>query len=145
MRRVLSNRIRWSLLATALNFGASLAAASGAQAIVVDMSQVGNLSATVPYNAADQNYGVALAPVGDSNAGGQAPGNSGGLLHTVGIPTVASAAACADPSLSSDLTFLPPPSSPLCWPGGSVIHNNEFFDLSGDSMRRSWAATRHYL
>jgi PKD domain len=145
MRRVLSNRIRWSLLATALTFGVSLAAASGAQAIVVDMSQVGNLSATVPYNAADQNYGVALAPVGDASSGGQAPGNSGGVLHSVGIPVVASAAACADPGLSSDLTFLPAPSSPLCWHGGSVIHNNEVFDLSWDPMRRSWATTRHYV
>src|ERR1700723_3076876 len=95
----------------ALTVVVSLVAASGAQAVVVDMDAVGQT--TIPFNSADQSgyYGVALA--------------SGTDLATAGIPTVTSSASCSDPWLTSDLGGPDLPSDGLCWHnGGAVMHSN---------------------
>src|SRR5690242_17610083 len=100
---------RYSLstcIATALTLIVSLIAASGAQAVVVDLNPAANGHPTVTYPT-DQNsyYGVALVP-----------GTRGNLANT-GIPTVTSSMACSDPALTSDFSL---PSSGLCSHGGGV-------------------------
>lgn len=148
-RSLIINRARLTVLATALVFVASLVAgASGAQAIVVDMSAAGSgAPASVPYNAADQNYGVSLVPYQPQSgplAGGIYPGVNSGQLAAAGVPYVTSSAPCLDPALPSDLILT---AGGLCSHGGPVLHNNETFALTWDSAspRRYWATTRNYL
>src|ERR1700759_2258826 len=112
---------RYSLttcIATALTTVVSLVAASGAQAVVVDLNPAANGQATVTYPA-DQGsyYGVTLVP-----------GTRAHLANT-GIPTVTSSMTCSDPALTSDFTL---PSGGLCSPGGPLTHANETFALVWD-------------
>jgi hypothetical protein len=119
------------LVLAALTVAVSLVAASGAQAVVVDMNAIGQPS--VPYNASDQSgyYGVALA------SGSQLPAT---------IPVVTSdPSSCSDPWLSTDLGGPALPTDALCFHGGVVMHSNETFDLAWDPFRRDWATTRDYL
>jgi hypothetical protein len=102
-------------LLIALTLMASLAAASSAQAVVV--------------NDGGNDYGVALVP-GSSLPGGYSPITSG--------------PGCADPGLPLDLTYQPSPAR-LCWHGGSVMHQNETFALTWDPHRRYWVTTRDYV
>lgn len=142
MRRLLSNRIRWSLLATALTFGVSLAAYAGsARAVVVDMNALGQTS--VPYSSSSQAgyYGIAPVPQQDANGNYISDGWMGPLTSAQ-VPTVTQTGSCDDPSLSPDLVFQ---SNALCWHGGSVLHSNETFALTWDPLRRYWATTRNYV
>ena len=112
---------RYSLttcLATALTTVVSLVAASGAQAVVVDLNPAANGQTTVTYPADQSSYaGVTLVP-----------GTRGNLANT-GIPTVTSSMTCSDPALTSDFTL---PSEGLCSHGGPVAHANETFALVWD-------------
>ncbi|HEY8763815.1 MAG TPA: PKD domain-containing protein [Solirubrobacteraceae bacterium] len=107
-----------------------IALVGSAQAVVVDPSQSGQ--ASVAYNPANQNgyAGVALVPGSRSD------------LATAGIPTVTSSAPCTDPALSADLVL---PDTGLCSHGGAVMHNNEVFAFTWDSVRRYWQSTRDYV
>ncbi len=111
----------------ALTFIAALAVATGpAQAVVVDMSSVGN--ATSPYNTVVQSgyAGVSLM------MGSPSP-------SSVGIPTVSSVAPCVDPALSSDFTLT---NAGLCAHGGPVMQSNEQFALVWDPGTHSdWTAS----
>ncbi len=112
---------RYSLttcIATALTTVVSLVAASGAQAVVVDLNPAANGQTTVTYPADQSSYaGVTLVP-----------GTRGNLANT-GIPTVTSSMTCSDPALTSDFTL---PSEGLCSHGGPVAHANETFALVWD-------------
>ena len=112
---------RYSLttcIATALTTVVSLVAASGAQAVVVDLNPAANGQTTVTYPADQSSYaGVTLVP-----------GTRGNLANT-GIPTVTSSMTCSDPALTSDFTL---PSEGLCAHGGPVAHANETFALVWD-------------
>jgi len=141
------NRARFAVLATALTFGVSLVAGvSGAQAIVVDMSAAGpGAPQNVPYNAADQNYGVSLVPYQPTTgplAGGIFPGVTGGQLASAGVPYVVSGGPCLDPALPSDLILT---NVGLCAHGGPVLHSNETVAMTWDPLRRYWATTRNYV
>jgi hypothetical protein len=122
--------MRRTLLALLLAVAASLAAASGAQAVVIDMNALG--SPSVSYNAGSQAgyFGVAMVP------------GTRGTLATANVPVVTSSAPCFDPALSSDLTL---PDSGLCAHGGSVVHGNETFALTWDPLRRYWQTSRNYV
>jgi len=141
---------RYSLLAVALTFAVSLVVAtSGAQAVVVDMSAIGQPTTT--YNQYDLGsyVGVALVPT------------TADTLLAARIPTVTEpqGTPCLDPALSPDLggPFLPidksttPWQSPLCWHGSSsvpvgvVMHSNETFALTWDPLRRYFASTKNYV
>jgi hypothetical protein len=144
MRRPLfTSRARWTAVATALTFGVSLAAGVGrAQAIVVDMTAAGpGAPVSVPYNAADQNYGVSLVP-NQPGGGGIFPGVTSGQLGAANVPYVTSSAPCLDPALASDLIL---GNGGLCSHGGPVLHNNETFAVTWDPARRYWASTRNYV
>ena len=112
---------RYSLttcIATALTTVVSLVAASGAQAVVVDLNPAANGQPTVTYPADQSSYaGVTLVP-----------GTRSDLANT-GIPTVTSSMTCSDPALTSDFTL---PSDGLCSHGGPVAHANETFALVWD-------------
>jgi PKD repeat protein len=103
-------------LAFALTFVVSLAAASGAQAVVV--------------NDQGTTAGVALVP-GDSPPSG--------------VSAVTSNGSCNDPWLSSDLGGPLLPSNGLCYHGGAVMHKNETFALTWDARRAYWSGTRGYV
>lgn len=109
--------MRRHLLALLLVVGASLVAASGAQAIVV--------------NDAGSNFGVALVP-GTTSSG----------LTSAGISPVTSGGPCTDPSLSADLSL---PSYGLCYDGGPVLSANETFAFTWDPARRYWQTTRNFV
>jgi hypothetical protein len=117
----------------------SLVGAGSGQALVVDMSALGQT--TVPYSASDQaGYdGVALVPgtCSDLTVGGTCTG-----LAAKGIPTVASSGACADPALTPDLIL---PGTGICSHGGNVLASNETFALTWDAHRAYWAGTRGYV
>src|SRR5438270_4375224 len=93
-------------LAVALTSVISLVVSTGgAQAVVVDMSSVGQ--ASVAYNSSNRGGYVGVELV---------PGTRGNLASaTPSIPTVTSSAPCLDPALPSDL-FLP--NNGLCSHGG---------------------------
>jgi hypothetical protein len=117
---------RYSLI-VALTFVISLiVATSGAQAVVIDMSQAGSPLPSVPYNPIDQSnyYGVALVP-----------GTSGNLNNQgVKIPTVESSGPCVDPALTSDFVpeFTRRSRDGLCSHGGRVMHGYETFAFVWD-------------
>ena len=139
-RLTTTNRMRWAVLATALTFGASLAATSGAKAVVVDMNAVGQSS--VQYNGTNQAgyYGVSLVPpTANSN---YIPDGWASELSSAQVPTVTQSGSCDDPALAPDLVFH---SNALCWHGGSVAHSNESFAFTWDPLRRYWATTRNYV
>jgi hypothetical protein len=118
-------------VALALILGVSLSlGASGARAVVVDMSAIGQTS--VQFNPGDRSSytGVALMP------------GTGSGLASRKIPRVTTAAPCLDPALAPDLVL---PDDGLCAHGGGVMHSNETFDLSWDPVRRDWATTRDYV
>jgi len=118
-------------VALALTLGVSLSVgASGARAVVVDMSAIGKTS--VQFNSGDRSSytGVALVP------------GTGSGLASRKIPTVTTAAPCLDPALAPDLVL---PDNGLCAHGGGVMHSNETFDLAWDPVRRDWATTRNYV
>lgn len=121
---------RWAAPAAALACCVSLATASAAQAVVVDMNASGQ--SAVPYNSADQSgyYGVAMVP------------GPGGDLSSAGIPVVNDNATCITPRLSPALT---PVAQGLCSHGGGVLHANEAFALTWDAYHRDWATTRAYV
>jgi PKD domain len=102
---------------TALTVFASLVAAGGAQAVVVNDQGV--------------EAGVALVP------------GTSGSLAAAGVSPVTSSVSTCDPWLSSDLTLLP--SIGLCYHGGAVMHHNETFALTWDPNRWDPAGTRDYL
>lgn len=139
-----------TIVALALTFAASLVAAGGAQAIVVDMnpSAVGQTSVTYP---ADQSsyYGVALLqPSNNFNFNAltdnpYAPWLKG--LAGAGVPYVTTGGACTDPALTADLGGPALPNGALCSHGGSVIHSNETFAITWDPDRRYWQTTRNYV
>src|SRR5437588_8060858 len=108
-----------------------LAAATGAQAVVVDTSAVGQSSVAFNPGSTAGYVGVDLMP--------------GSSLGGTNIPNVTSSGSCDDPALTSDL-FLPPTSG-LCWHHGPAIHRNETFALTwdGSGTRRYWSATQGYL
>ena len=112
---------RYSLttcIATALTTVVSLVAASGAQAVVVDLNPAANGQPTVTYPVDQSSYaGVTLVP-----------GTRSDLANT-GIPTVTSSMTCSDPALTSDFTL---PSDGLCSHGGPIAHANETFALVWD-------------
>jgi hypothetical protein len=119
------------VVALAASSAVALAAAGGAQAVVVDMNASGT---SVPFNSQSQaGYaGVALDPTGSND------------LAKAGIPVVTSSGPCQDPALTSDLgTSLP--ANALCWHGGSVMDANETFALTWDPDRRYWETTRDYM
>lgn len=106
------------LVALALATSSLLAIGAGAaQAVVVDMSQPGQ--ASVAYNPADHNVGVALVP-GSRDAG---------ALVSAGLPAVTTSAPCIDPALAPELSL---PATGLCSHGGPVMHANETFALVWD-------------
>jgi PKD domain len=147
---------RWILtrggLTIALAFVASLVATSGAQAVVVDMSAVGQTS--VAYNSADTGdyTGVAMVPAACPDLWYN---NTCAALASHNIPTVTSSAPCTDPSLAPDLaTFGGPnqlPNDALCYHGGSVQANSETFALTWDTPwpdgteHNYWEDTRDYV
>ena len=109
--------MRRHLLALLLTLAASLVAASGAQAAVI--------------NDGGSQYGVALVP-----------GTTGSTLSSAGVSPVTSAGPCVDPSLTSDLSL---PSTGLCYHGGAVLSANETFALTWDPVRRYWQTTRNFV
>ncbi len=104
-----------------------------AQAVVVDMSAVGQTSARVQPGNPDAYTGVALVPGTRSD------------LQTANIPLVVTSAPCLDPALALDLGGPLLPVAGLCSHGGPVMHGNEKFDLTWDPGRRDWATTRNYV
>jgi len=118
-------------------------AASGAQAVVLDMHAIGqsyvqtdtNGAPYVPYPTDQANYmGVALAP------------DTRGSLVNQNIPYVASSRPCTDPALPADLMRPNMPESGLCFhSGGKVMHGNETFALVWDPLRQSFATTKEYV
>ncbi|HET6869517.1 MAG TPA: PKD domain-containing protein [Solirubrobacteraceae bacterium] len=105
------------LLAIAATFVASLGVATTAQAVVV--------------NDGGSDYGVALVP------GTTLPGP---------VTPVSTPNTCDDPSLAPDLKWTTLGAvSPLCYHGGSVIHQNETYVLTWDPDRRYWATTRQFV
>ncbi|HWF49683.1 MAG TPA: PKD domain-containing protein [Solirubrobacteraceae bacterium] len=121
------------LLLLSLTVVVSLVAASGAEAVVVDINPSVAGQTTVPYSAASVGdyAGVALVPGTRSS------------LATAGLPTVASSTSPCDPYLSSDLSLLP--SIGICAHGGLVMHANETFALTWDPNRLYGALTRGYM
>lgn len=96
----------------------SLCSAPAARSVVVNMGGAGR-------------FGVALVPGTDR--------------ASAGIQSVTSNAPCTDPWLASDLGGPRLPNSGLCYLGGSVVHQNETFDLTWDPMRRDWSSTRNFV
>ncbi|HUO75070.1 MAG TPA: PKD domain-containing protein [Solirubrobacteraceae bacterium] len=119
--------MRRTCLAIALTFAVSLAVTTGAaQAVVVDMSSVGNPS--VAYNPFAQNGYVGVA----MDITSPAP-------SAVGVPAVISSPPCVDPALTPDFTLQ---SYALCSHGGPVMHANEQFALVWDPPpHQHWAAS----
>lgn len=109
-------------------------ATSSAQAVVVDMSSLGQ--SNVSYNSSNRSgyYGVALLPGTRSSLASTSPS----------IPTVSSGTPCSDPALTSDLAFLPS-SSPLCWHGGPIVGASETFAVTWDPDRSYWDGTKGFL
>jgi hypothetical protein len=115
------------LLLLSLTVVVSLVAASGAQAVVVDINPSVAGQTTVPYSAAS---------VGDYAGVALVPGTSS--LGSAGVPTVMSTVPSAeipscDPWLTTDLSLLP--SFALCSHGGPVIAASETFALTWDPNR----------
>jgi hypothetical protein len=119
-------------LALVMATSIALAAAGGAQAVVVDMQASGS---SVPFNPQSQaGYaGVALLP-----------GTPASTLSAANIPVVTSTGPCADLALTSDFGNSLPDNA-LCWHGGNVVHANETFALTWDPDRRYWEGTRDYV
>ncbi len=120
------------LVGLASMIGALLVAAGGAQAIVVDMNQIGHT--TVSFNSANRfDYtGLSMLPGTESNLDGPA----------VTVPRVTASGPCHDPALPADLIL---PSGGLCWHGGPVLHRNETFAFTWDPQRRYWQTTRNFV
>jgi PKD domain len=120
------------LVALASILGALVLGAGDAQAIVVDMNQIGH--STVSFNSASRlDYtGVSMLPGTEDNLAGPA----------VLVPRVTSSGPCHDPALPPDLILRP---GGLCWHGGPVVHRNETFAFTWDSGRAYWQTTRNYM
>ena len=116
MRRY-SLTARRLILVIAATFIASLAVTAAAQAVVV--------------NDGGSDYGVALEPTTSLP----------GPVAALSTPN-----SCYDPSLAPDLHWLSVGNvSPLCYHGGSVIHQNETYVLTWDPDHTYWATTRQYV
>src|SRR5438270_11126532 len=111
-------------LMIALPFLASLALATGAQAVVVDMGAVGSGHAKVAFDNASRAkyFGVSLVP-----STRVAPSTTSSVLTGAGVPFVFSGGTCRDPALSRDLVLA---NTGICFHGGSVLHGNETFALT---------------
>ncbi len=112
--------------------GALLIAVGGAQAVVVDMNQIG--PSTVTFNSANRfDYtGVSMVPGTEDSLAGAG----------VKVPRVTSGGPCHDPALPPDLILQP---GGLCWHGGPVMHRNETFAFTWDAQRHYWQTTRNFV
>ncbi len=121
---------RCQLILTLVTALVSIVWVASAQAIVVDMNDLGHSSVTFNGSHRSDYTGVAMAP------------GTEGTLATEGIPHLSSGGTCEDPALPSDLV-LPP--GGLCWHGGDVMHRNETFAFTWDPLRRYWQTTRDFV
>lgn len=134
--------MRRYLFVTLLFVVAQALAATGAQAVVLDMHAIGQSyvktdgegAPYVQYPTDQANYaGVSLVP------------GLGNNLAAHNIPYVASSAPCSDPALPADLMRPEMPSSGLCSHGGPVVHGNETFAIVWDPLRRSFSTTKEVV
>src|ERR1700684_3516840 len=95
--------------------------------LVSGLATAGAARAVVVTQGATGVSGVALVP-GDTRWSG------------VGVSP--SPGPCQDPWLSADLGGPILGEGGLCYPGGSVLHRNEVFDLAGDAKSRGWDRVR---
>lgn len=123
----------------------AVCAAPAAQAVVVDMNDLGH--ASVPYNSADQSgyFGVAMAP---GTCGDLSPTGSCASLVTKGVPAVTSSSPCLDPALPPDLWMSGQthrlPDGAVCSHAGPVLHKNETFALTWDTPLPGGAQHNYY-
>jgi PKD domain len=120
-------------LLMALPFVVSLAAATGARAVVVNVNS--------------NDYGVALVPTAREGTS-----TTANYLANAGVSIVTSTGPCADPAagtepdiLSAGSWPLNAPAQPICWHGGGVMHANETFTLQweGQAPNTYWSTTKN--
>jgi PKD repeat protein len=130
---------------------APLVAASSAQAVVVDMNPSAHGQTSVPFGTdTSYYYGVSLVPAARSGMS-----TTASYLANAKIPYVSSSASCQDPAASGETDVLtagvwPLISGnlqPLCWHGGSVLHENETFALEweGPAPNTYWSGTKAFV
>lgn len=139
------------LILICLPFLASLGAAAGARAVVVDMKALGSGN-SVAFNSSDQSgyYGVALVP-----SAREGTSTTNGVLAGSGIPVVTSSGVCSDPAAVTEPDILSAsagwplsnPLAPLCFhSGGTVMHSNETFAVEWESQADPyWESAKSYV